>query len=265
MIHQYKHLAVLIALSLLCFGCGDDNKDTKNNTDPSSTQTDPGHTGTTEDPGHTGTEDPNHPGQTQTGNPRTCGSETCTGNQLCLNNHCVDRNQRAVAGETCTKETFLESCDGNQLVYCSCTDTACVTEVADCESDTCALHASRNYAFCVKPDNKCTSASAGEMTYCYLPAGFINAYLEKFECAMATDGKYYPFRLEHETIDCVGTCLDNYSCNLNDEPCDPATFESKCENDIAVMCSDEHTVYRLNCQDYEVGCIMGDEGATCNW
>ena len=259
---SYKYLAGLIILSLFGFGCGDDNSNTNDHSNSSNTQTDTGDTGTTEDPGHTGTSDP---GQTQTGQPRACGSETCTGNQLCLNNHCVDRNHKATSGDPCTKETFLESCDGNQLVYCSCTDDGCVTDVTDCESDTCALHAGRNYAFCVKPDDKCTSTAVGEMTYCYQPAGLINAYLEKFECAMATDGKYYPFRLNHETTDCVGACIDNYSCNLNDESCDPAIFESRCENDIAVMCSDQNTIYKLNCRDYEVGCIIGDEGATCNW
>lgn len=231
---------IFLSFMMICCGCDDDNDKTSLDDKTPSDDT------------------------TQTEG-RVCGSETCTGDQLCQSNHCVDRNPHGIVGQTCNKETFQEYCDNNQVVFCSCGGLECLTEVSDCGSDICAQHATRNYAFCVKPDDKCTAATAGEMTFCYLLQGNINAYLEFFDCAIATDGKYYPFRNNHETTDCIGACIDDYSCNLNDESCDPETFQSRCEGDIAVMCSDMNTVYRMNCGDYGIGCMMGDDGATCEW
>ncbi|GEM_PF-5461258 len=197
------------------------------------------------------------------GNTQTCGTKTCTIEQLCLNNQCVDRNNKAVKGVTCDPKVFIESCDNNNLVHCECDEETkeCKTAVSECNKLTCALMVKANYGMCAKADEKCKAE--GELTMCYDIENGFTSYIEYLDCTLATDGKYYPFRTDIKDVDCIGTCLDKYSCNLGEEKCD-ANFKDYCDGEIATYCS-EGIVYQMNCADYGATCSIKDDGSLCDY
>lgn len=192
----------------------------------------------------------------------SCGASVCLAGELCLNGQCVQRDNKAVAGQPCNAQTFVESCDGNQLVYCYCDESGtCQTEVAACgTSETCALMADKNLGMCAIADAKC--AQPGTFTRCFDLEGGVS-YVEYYTCAQAVDGKYYPFRDGIRTADCIGACVDSYRCNLNDEDCG-SDFSETCEGDIVTYCS-EGKVFRMNCGDYGTTCVMSGGKADCAW
>jgi hypothetical protein len=185
---------------------------------------------------------------------------------LCVGQVCVERDAKAEADVECDPAKFLESCDGNQMVTCmSAEDGKFRTVVTDCENLTCVLHATKNLVNCNAPDPGCTSAQ--KMSFCYdMEVGMIS-YLDNRECAQATDGQYYPFRLDGTSTDCEGGCRDNYSCGLTQEKCTPETYVETCDGDIAQSCDPTtQRVYGMNCRRYYgTGCLLNDGTAECDW
>ena len=196
-----------------------------------------------------------------------CGSSVCNEGQMCKNGAtCTDRLAKASqADSTCDPETFLDSCDGNTLVYCK-KDTSSehdhrVIALPCGEGFQCALKFEQNFGFCAKSDVNCNEKTAGDFPICHETTNL--HYLEIMKCALAADGYYYPFRDENETIDCIGTCTDAYSCDTQntDRPC--ATEGVHCEGDISVICGPDDTgslqSSTINCADYTLSC----PGITC--
>ena len=205
-------------------------------------------------------------GQTPENTGRACGNTQCTGNQLCVGQVCRERNAKAEENIECDPQKFLESCDGNQMVTCmAAEDGKYTTTVTDCESLTCVLHATKNLVNCNAPDPACTSPKS--MSFCYDMEGGFTSYLDNRECAMATDGNYYPFRIDGTSTDCEGGCRDDYSCGLSAETCNPETYPDTCDGDIAQYCDpDSNRVYGMNCRRYyNTQCIMTDGKADCDW
>ena len=191
-----------------------------------------------------------------------CGASVCEAGELCMNGQCFKRDNKAVEGVACNAQSFVESCDGNSLVYCDCDESGnCLTAVAPCSSgETCALMADKNFGMCAISDAKC--AQSGVFTRCFDLIGGIS-YIEYYACALATDGRYYPFRDGIETADCIGACVDSYRCNLNEEVCGDSFVES-CEGNIMTYCADGK-VFRMNCEDYGTTCVMDGGTADCAW
>ncbi|MBO4349570.1 MAG: hypothetical protein J6A01_01305, partial [Proteobacteria bacterium] len=165
------------------------------------------------------TDEPQQPDNPPASGGHACGSKTCKLEQLCLNGQCVDRSNKATEGVKCDPKTFVESCDNNNLVHCDCDEETkeCKTAVSVCDKLTCALMVKENYGMCAKADEKCKAE--GEMTMCYDIENGFTSYIEYWDCTLATDGKYYPFRTDKKDVDCIGTCLDKYSCNQGEEKC----------------------------------------------
>ncbi len=199
---------------------------------------------------------------------RTCGSTKCTGTQLCLNNVCVERNNKAVENIECNPKTFVESCDGNKLVYCyddPQDEDPAVTHVADCSEDgsnsTCALMMDKNLGNCISQDEKCNAETTGNFTLCF-DMEYTTSYMETRVCALATDGKYYPFRDDWEEIDCIGVCVDKYTCNTekgNTYVCTEPNTQF-CDGNIIVYCYEDKSSYAMNCADTGATCDATVEG-----
>ena len=203
-----------------------------------------------------------------------CGNTTCTENQLCRNNTCVNRNARASqAGDPCDPNTFLESCDGNTLVYCK-TDSAenggTRVEATPCsENEICALQFNRNLGYCAREDVNCNANTAGTFPICY--DSLEQHYVELNDCALAGDGYYYAFRTEMETVDCLGACVDGYSCDRKDEPRACAREGFHCEGSVSVECVRDNSKLQYistNCADYAemcsgIACLP--ETGECDW
>ena len=207
--------------------------------------------------------DQNNPEDNPAEGSHACGSKTCKLEQLCLNGQCVDRNNQATEGVKCDPKTFVESCDNNNLVHCDCDEETkeCKTAVSICDKLTCALMVKDNYGMCAKADEKCKAE--GELTMCYDIENGFTSYIEYLDCTLATDGKYYPFRTDKKDVDCIGTCLDKYSCNLGEEKCG-SDFKDYCDGEIATYCADGK-VYRMNCADYGAACSIQDDGSLCDY
>ena len=198
--------------------------------------------------------------------PRKCGSTTCKDSQLCVNNQCAERNNKAEEGKPCDPKTFLESCDGNQLVICKVDPEgkeAPATQVIDCDNLKCALRADMNYGFCVKADPECKTQS--KFTLCYDQSG-IKSYVEHMDCALATDGKYYPFRTDHETSDCIDTCIDDYTCDVKEDlkSCQYGKTEDKCIGTVLEYCNKDNKIYHIACgRAYKTTCLS--DAKDCDW
>ncbi len=200
---------------------------------------------------------------------RQCGTTKCTGNQLCQNGQCVERNSAMVAGKPCDPKTFLESCEGDSLVYCYVDPEGVsdpVTAVTKCENGAkCALRIDKNFGICVREDPACKAP--GTFTFCFDQGVGAVSYLDYRECAMATDGKYYPFRMEFESTDCIGSCIDAYTCDEVDnlKSCTYGTSQSYCDGTTVVYCGDDSKYHHMACSDYDIGCVNTAEGADCDW
>ena len=179
-----------------------------------------------------------------------------------MNGRCAKRDSKAESGLPCNTQSFVESCAGNELVYCKCDESGtCLTEVLTCVgAETCALMAEKNLGMCAIADGQC--AQEGTFSRCFDLDGGIS-YIEYYTCAKAVDGRYYPFREEIRTADCIGPCVDKYRCNLNDEDCG-SEFAEFCEGNIMTYCS-EGKIFRMNCEDYSTTCVMDGDEADCNW
>ncbi len=210
--------------------------------------------------------------------PLTCGNTVCTPGQLCQNGTtCLDRTAKASAeGAPCDPATFLESCDGNTLVYCK-TDPAGEEEplitAFPCGEAHCALRFNKNFGTCfAKEDINCNEKTAGEFTYCY-QEDISTFFVEITACTVGADGYYYAFRDDMETVDCVGSCLDTYSCNRADEIRTCASEGYHCEENISIACAPGNTPGILeysatNCLDYSkycpgIKCLP--ESGECDW
>ena len=181
----------------------------------------------------------------------TCGNKTCSTNQLCQNDNCVDRTAKASQeNANCDAKTFLESCDGNTLVRC--VDSKIALTPCD-EGEVCALEFHKNFGFCAIKDVNCNAHTEGEFTFCKYDGA--KHYMELQQCALAADGYYYAFREEIETVDCLNTCFDAYSCDRADalQPC--AREGEHCEGHLSVSCTPDKKTGKLeasaiNCEDY---------------
>ena len=205
-----------------------------------------------------------------------CGDGECDPSMVCIKGVCVARNNTAASkGAPCKESTFVESCDNNAVVYCGQTvdeagETVWQIEVSDCGDAKCALKARANFGFCVIDEPRCTKETAGQMTYCSIikdmegnPVVGGTSYVYYYDCDQATDGNYYAFRdVNSRSEECPAGCLEN-ACSSTDEKCTPGSYDDHCEGRVHYYCSSEGTVERMNCDDYGVDCITGEE--MCAW
>ena len=205
----------------------------------------------------------------------TCGTTVCNEGQMCQNGTCIDRNVIPYQTEDfCTPSSFMEFCDGNTLVYCKATpgsnDAQIIAE--PCEEGTqCVLRFDKNFGYCAKADVNCNANTAGAFPICN---GDNNLYyIEMQLCALAADGYYYVFRDELVTKDCLGTCIDKYSCDLKDQERICTVEGSHCEGNISVTCAPDSSTNHLqststNCDDYNAYCPgiqCLPETGECDW
>ena len=204
-----------------------------------------------------------------------CGTEVCRGSQYCdlKTKKCIDRVEKAVAGKPCDKSTFVENCDGNKVVYCDgktvvydCNDT--IDENTQ-KPSVCAMKRNENYAGCVSDNNRCNAEIVGRTRLCFDTESGVPplGYWEYFDCERATDGKYYMFRTEEDSKDCVGGCINDMLCATTDDPCDSATYKSHCDGNLLKVCGEGGKVFITDCMgDYKVACIEDAEsGAMCDY
>ena len=234
--------------------------------------------GSSDNPGgnNPGGSSDNPGGQTTAVQGMKCGDGECDPSMVCIKGVCVARNNTVASkGTPCKESTFVESCDGNAVVYCGQTvdeagETVWQVEVTECGDAKCALKARANFGFCVIDEPRCTKETAGQMTYCSIikdmegnPVVGGTSYVYYYDCDQATDGNYYAFRdVNNRSEECLAGCLEN-ACSSTDEKCTLGSYDDHCEGRVHYYCSSEGTVERMNCDDYGVDCITGEE--MCAW
>ena len=205
-----------------------------------------------------------------------CGSGVCDVGSVCIKGACVARtNTVDLEGTKCNETTFVESCDGNSVVYCAQTvdgegKTVWQVAVSDCGSAKCALRARANFGFCVVDEPRCTAETAGRMTYCSIvkdqdgnPVTGGMSYVYYYDCDQATDGKYYAFRdVNNRSDECPAGCLGDV-CSSTGERCQQATYPERCEGAVHYYCSSDGTEERFDCADYGTTCVVGED--MCVW
>ena len=206
----------------------------------------------------------------------TCGSGVCEANAVCIQGICVARNNKvSLEGKPCQESTFVESCDGNAVVYCGQTvddagKTVWQVAVSDCGSAKCALRAKANFGFCVVDEPRCTATTAGRMTYCRIlddldgnPVTGGLSYVYYYDCDQATDGQYYAFRdVNNKSDECLAGCLGD-ACSSTGERCTQETYNNRCDGTVRYYCSDDGTEERMECADYGTTCVETEE--LCDW
>lgn len=184
--------------------------------------------------------------------------QQCSASQTCFNGQCITpdlpeiltHGTLADVGKACSVDTFKDSCDGNEMIFCSAKGKIESSDLCDMWLEFSGIdmrcHVINGIAGCVYEESTCTSAS--ETIRCN--KGDTPAEIHE-GCGKAEDGEFYEF--ESFSRLCSGDCKDGTGCVElpENEKCDTATFIEKCEGNQIVSCKNGRLI-RTACAASEV-------------
>ena len=193
---------------------------------------------------------------------KTCGNDSCTSEETCVNDVCVPTAQLAMAdGASCDPSTWVEYCsDANEAVSCASLKgvyrTQC-SETRPCKvGDFTAFNDDTPWfpAFCDSPLSSHCYETTLEIPYCTSVESDsgVKFYEATYICAPTYDGF---MALDYAEFGYLTTCEKN-GCDDTQTICsDSAVCDSDddCEGDVLKYCSNGQFV-EMDCEEYEAVC-----------
>ena len=184
-------------------------------------------------------------------------TSACGGAQVCTAGKCVSTEPAlpttgtlADVGKACNIDTFKDSCDSNQIIFCASNGKIESSDLCDLWLEYSGVdmkcHIINGIAGCVLEEDTCSSPS--ETVRCSKS----DTPTEIHEgCGKAEDGKLYSFDSFSKL--CSGECKDGVGCVEipENEKCDPGSFVEKCEVNQIISCKNGRIV-RTACPSSQI-------------
>ena len=163
-------------------------------------------------------------------------------------------DQQNVAGVTCDKSTFRESCNNGTIMYC---ENGTVKQY-DCKKagyTDCAYFPSINFADCITASDECTSVGQG-ISGCSTDNDYYDFFYNGI-CATASTGKNY---WVYENSYCSGICSNDKGCPV--KSCSSNVYKANCDGEYGYICY-ENIITMLNCHQLSTQCAIQLNNPEC--
>ena len=180
-----------------------------------------------------------------------------------------------VVGQSCTIDSFLTKCIGNDVLYC---DRDGTTKLSQCDTKICVeMSVTEPDVDCEEDDEECqlshiSSAVCMDKSEQCSKEGDVRARCEKllsgatysreYKCEMTNNGRLVYRRTKSvPCYDGYGVCSENGEC-LNPQTCD--LDELRCDGNMLVIC-DDNRLKTSDCSAYSPArtCMLVDESPKC--
>ena len=164
----------------------------------------------------------------------------------------VPAGQNNTVGAACNYETFVESCDGNKVIYCGeSEDGSEVVKVLACQSACIITEAGKlNYADCAEKYTEVCSAE-GQVEYSCETDLYDILGLVTYKCQKWSDGKLHWSAVESEYCS---------SCTESANGC----VKTTCTGDSSACTDDVQGQMCIDGMLFTVVCDMYDDEAMCD-
>lgn len=171
----------------------------------------------------------------------------------------VPAGQNNTVGAACNYETFVESCDGNKVVYCGENESGASTVISvECEASCVLTEASGlNFATCSEWLTEVCPKEGDKKYQCDVDEDGVLGQFE-LKCQKWSDGKLHWYAINDkactECSDTANGCIQK-TCTASD---------TKCSDDFTGQMCFDNMLYTLMCEYVDEDAMCDDEdGVYC--